>query len=266
MLAAFTGAKRAVAVVNGTAALHACPAARRRRVQDDRGASSPALTFVAAASAIAYCGATPHFCRRRDARDAGHRSAQRLRDRASPRSTAARRKRALRQPRDRPPASPPWARRMHASGHPVRHGRRSPAVARHWSTSRIVEDAAGDRSVQHRWQGRHAGTVQRPVSPRSAFNGNKTVTTGRRRCAIPTDDAQLGQPRRSTSRRRPSCPHRVGFRARRDQATTTACPNLNAALGCAQLEQLDGFLARKRALASAYDRVFADVPGVPLRA
>ncbi len=39
-------------------------------------------------------------------------------------------------------------------------------------------------------------------------------------------------------------------------------PNLNAALGCAQLEQLDGFLAKKRLLAAAYDRAFADVPGV----
>ena len=41
-------------------------------------------------------------------------------------------------------------------------------------------------------------------------------------------------------------------------------PNLNAALGCAQLEQLDGFVAAKRELATRYSRVFADVPGVSL--
>jgi perosamine synthetase len=41
-------------------------------------------------------------------------------------------------------------------------------------------------------------------------------------------------------------------------------PNLNAALGCAQLEQLDGFLASKRALHTAYARAFADVAGVEL--
>ncbi len=59
MLEEVTGAKRAIAVVNGTAALHAC--FRLAGVEPGDEVISPALTFIATTNAIAYCGATPHF-------------------------------------------------------------------------------------------------------------------------------------------------------------------------------------------------------------
>src|SRR3954451_7350799 len=59
MLEEVTGAKRAVAVVNGTAALHAC--FRLAGVEPGDELLSPALTFIATTNAIAYCGASPHF-------------------------------------------------------------------------------------------------------------------------------------------------------------------------------------------------------------
>ncbi len=58
-LAAYTGVKRAIAVVNGTAALHVCLLLAGVKADDE--VLMPALTFIATANAVSYCGAIPHF-------------------------------------------------------------------------------------------------------------------------------------------------------------------------------------------------------------
>ena len=145
-LAAYTGAKYAVAVVNGTAALHV--ALLLAGVQPGDEVLIPALTFVATANAVSYCGAVPHFVDSEertlglDAAGAARVSAAHRRD---PR-------RAMRQPRDRP--GHPRAR-ADAHFRPPGRYRGALAVARDFHLA-LVEDAA--ESLGSTVHGRHTGT------------------------------------------------------------------------------------------------------------
>ena len=92
-----------------------------------------------------------------------------------------------------------------------------------------------------------------------SFNGNKIVTTGGGGAVI-TDDANLGRAARHLATTA-KMPHRWAFD--HDQvAYNYRMPNINAALGCAQLAKLDALVAAKRALAAAYIGAFADVEGI----
>jgi perosamine synthetase len=92
-----------------------------------------------------------------------------------------------------------------------------------------------------------------------SFNGNKVVTTGGGG-AILTNDEELGRlAKHITTTAR--TPHRWSFQHDR-LGYNYRLPNINAALGCAQLEQLPGFIERKRALAARYARAFEGVHGV----
>jgi perosamine synthetase len=245
MLAEFTGAKRAIAVVNGTAALHAC--FKLAGVEPGDEVISPALTFIATTNAIAYCGATPHFvdssfttlgmdtqalATRLDA------IAQRGPDGTVNRETGR-----------RIAAITP----MHTFGHPVDMDGIA-AVAQHWGIP-LVEDAA--ESMGSTYKGHAVGSQARLAA--LSFNGNKIVTTGGGG-AILTNDEELGR-RAKHITTTAKLPHKWAF-VHDEIGFNYRMPNLNAALGCAQLEQLKGFLANKRLLAAAYGRAFADVPGV----
>jgi perosamine synthetase len=119
----------------------------------------------------------------------------------------------------------------------------------------VVEDAA--ESLGSYYKGRHTGTLGRVGT--LSFNGNKLVTTGGGG-AILVNDTELGRQAKhiTTTARQP---HR--WRLYHDQVGYNyRLPNLNAALGCAQLEQLAGFVESKRALARHYAEAFRDVPGV----
>ena len=249
MLEEVTGAKRAIAVVNGTAALHAC--FRLAGVEPGDEVISPALTFIATTNAIAYCGASPHFV------DSSFKTLGWMRRRSAPASMRSRNAAAdgtiNRETGRRIAAIAP----MHTFGHPVDMDE-IVAIARHWDIP-VVEDAA--ESLGSTYKGHAVGSQARLAA--LSFNGNKIVTTGGGG-AILTNDEELGR-RAKHITTTAKLPHKWAF-VHDEIGFNYRLPNLNAALGCAQLEQLDGFLASKRRLAAAYDRAFAGVPGVALRA
>jgi perosamine synthetase len=246
-IAAFTGARHAVAVVNGTAALHV--ALRLAGVLAGDEVLIPALTFIATANAVAYCGAVPHFADSDEQRLGLDPRALReylngiveIRSGQSVNRLTGRVVRAI---------VP-----MHAFGHPV-DIEGVLALARDFHLA-VVEDAA--ESLGSWVGGRHTGTFG--LMGTLSFNGNKTVTTGGGGAIITNDSDIAMRARHLTTTAK--LPHRweyghdeVGFNYR--------MPNLNAALGCAQLEQLPGFLAAKRELFKRYQAAFSQVPEVRL--
>lgn len=246
-LAAYTGVRRAVAVVNGTAALHICLILCGVEAGDE--VLMPALTFVATANAVSYCGAVPHFVDSEE-RTLGldpRKLADYLADMAEVRPEGCFNRRSGRRIRAVVP--------MHTFGHPVDLDPLMEVCARFRIA--LIEDAA--ESLGSFYKGRHTGNHGRLSA--LSFNGNKVITTGGGG-AILTNDEELGRLAKhlTTTAKRP---HRwefnhdaIGYNYR--------LPNLNAALGCAQLEQLPQFLARKRRLTERYAAVLADVAGVRL--
>lgn len=238
-IAAFTGARHAVAVSSGTAALHAALLMAGVKAGDE--VLVPTLTFVATANAIAHCGAVPHFIDSSedtlgvcpDALD------RHLRDILEPSAGSVRNRQTGR----RVAAIVP----MHTFGHPTRMEMLLEVASRYHIA--VVEDAAESLGS---WIGdRHTGTFG--LMGTLSFNGNKIVTTGGGG-AILTNDAEIAQGLRrlTTTAKRP---HRWEF-FHDEVSYNYRMPNLNAALGCAQLEKLPEMLDRKRALASTYLRTF----------
>lgn len=248
-LASFTGAKHAVAVVNGTAALHI--ALKLAGVKPDDEVLIPALTFVATANAVAYCNATPHFVDS-EAIALGVDSAK-LRDylvkHTEQRSGHCINRASGRVIRALVP--------MHTFGHPVDVDGLL-AIAYDFKIA-LVEDAAESLGSYHR--GQHTGTFG--LLGTLSFNGNKTITTGGGG-AILTNDATLARlAKHLTTTAKLS--HAWEFR-HDEVGYNYRMPNLNAALGCAQLEQLPAMLAAKRELFGRYRTAFAQVPGIKLMA
>ncbi|SBW09693.1 DegT/DnrJ/EryC1/StrS aminotransferase family protein [uncultured Alphaproteobacteria bacterium] len=239
-LAAYTGAHHAVSVVNGTAALHA--ALLCAGVGRDDEVLLPSLTFIATANAVSYCGAIPHFVDSvADNLGLDPQALEaRLADVAEPLSGGGYRNR---QTGRRLAAVVP----MHVFGHPVDMAALLEVCGRYGLP--VVEDAA--ESLGSRIGGRHTGTFG--LVGTLSFNGNKTITTGGGG-AILTDDAEMGKRLKhltTTARVKHQWEFihdQIGFNYR--------MPNLNAALGCAQMERLPEMLARKRRLAAAYLAAF----------
>lgn len=246
-LAAFTGAKYAVAVVNGTAALHI--ALQLAGVQSNDEVLIPALTFIATANAVSYCGAIPHLA------DSGENDLgldpRALRDylRAT---TEIRSQQCVNRATGRVIRS---IVPMHAFGHPVDIDG-IVSVARDFHLS-LVEDAA--ESLGSTVHGRHTGTFG--LLGTLSFNGNKTITTGGGG-AIITNDAELAR-RAKHLTTTAKVAHRWEYR-HDEIGYNYRMPNINAALGCAQLEQLPGFLRAKRRLFERYAAAFADLHAVRL--
>ena len=247
-LAAYTGAKHVVAVVNGTAALHI--ALRLGGVEQGDEVLVPALTFIATANAISYCNATPHFVDSEE--DTFGIDPQALRVYLGA-QTEQRGGQCINRSTGRiVRAMVP----MHTFGHPNRMDELL-AIARDFNLV-MVEDAA--ESLGSYYHGRHTGTFG--LLGTLSFNGNKTITTGGGG-AIMTNNTDLAL-RAKHLTTTAKLPHawqymhdEVGYNYR--------LPNLNAALGCAQLEQLPQFIAAKRNLFRLYDAAFVDVQGIQLK-
>ena len=245
LLTDITGAGHAVATINGTAALHAALLALGVEAGDE--VIVPALSFVATANAVAHCGAVPHFADVETAtlgldpaRLAAHlaviaeASGDGLRNRRTGRPVKA-------------------VVCMHTFGYPSDLPGLLAACGQF--NLPLVEDAA--ESLGSMYGDRHTGTFGR-VGVLS-FNGNKTVTTGGGGGVLTGDDDLAARVRHLTTTAKTAHPWRfdhdaVGYNYR--------LPNINAALGCAQLEQLPGFLARKRTLAEAYGLALEPIDGL----
>jgi perosamine synthetase len=242
-IAAFTGAGHGVAVSNGTSALQVALQLAGVRPGDD--VIVPTLSFVATANAVAHVGARPFFVDS-DPETLGmsvEAVAQVLRA-ASPSPDG--------------PVNAVSGRRigaivpMHTLGHPMRIDELI-ALAADYDVP-VVEDAA--ESLGSRAGGVHTGTFGRLGI--ISFNGNKIITTGGGGMIL-TDDVELARHARHLTTTA-KVPHRWEFE-HDEVAYNFRMPNLNAALGVAQLERLPALLAAKRRLAERYRERFADVPG-----
>jgi perosamine synthetase len=238
-LAEYTGSRYAIAVVNGTAALHIALLLAGVRAGDE--VLVPALSFVATANAVAHCGAIPHFI---DSNEStlgvdpfsleryleviSERSLNGLRNKLTGRRIAA--------------VVP-----MHVFGHPVDMNELV-KVAKNFEIP-IVEDAA--EALGSTFAGRHMGTFG--LLGVLSFNGNKVITTGGGG-ALLTDDEEIAlSAKHLTTTAKQKHPwdfyhDSIAFNYR--------LPNINAALGCAQLENISGILEKKRILARAYQKAF----------
>lgn len=245
MLSEATGAHHAVAVVSGTAALHTALMLCGVRPGDE--VLIPALTFVATANAVAHAGAIPHLV---DS-DLTTLGVDPARLSAHLELIAVLREGQCfnRLTSHRIAAIVP----MHTFGHPVDMDRLNEVAARYGLV--VIEDAA--ESLGSSYKQRAAGTLGRVAA--LSFNGNKVVTTGGGG-ALLTDDPDLARAAKHLTTTA-KLPHRWEFR--HDLVGYNyRMPSLNAALGCAQLEQLPGFLAAKRSLAARYREAFHGVPGI----
>lgn len=239
----FVGAQHAVAVVNGTAALHLALLAVGVRPGDE--VIVPAMSFVATANALSHAGAVAHFVDVDEATwgidpvalrsylaQIGQIQGGRLHNTETGRAITA--------------VVP-----MHALGHPV-------AIAPLISVAEefgliVVEDAA--ESLGSFVGDRHTGLFGRLGV--FSFNGNKTITTGGGGVVVTHDEALAKKLKHLSTTAR--VPHAyefdhdaVGYNYR--------MPNINAALGLAQMEQLPGLIASQRSLFGLYAEAFAGSP------
>jgi aminotransferase in exopolysaccharide biosynthesis len=246
-LANYTGAKHAVAVVNGTAALHI--ALKLAGVQSGDEVLVPALTFIATTNAITYCNATPHFVDS-EASTLGV-DAAKLRDYLLSHAEQRNNQCVNRATGQVIRALVP----MHTFGHPVDVDGLL-AIAQVFNIA-LVEDAA--ESLGSYFHGQHTGTFG--LLGTLSFNGNKTITTGGGG-AILTNDTELARHAKHLTTTA-KLPHAWEFR-HDEIGYNYRLPNINAALGCAQLEQLPAKLVTKRELFTRYKTAFAQVSGVKL--
>jgi len=244
-MATYTGAKRAVVCVNGTNALHM--AMMLAGVERDDEVLTQALTFIATCNAISYIGAHPVFidvdkttmglspdavkawlikhCEITNGQCYNKRSGRRVK------------------------ACVP----MHTFGHPVRIEELA-AICAEWHIE-LVEDAA--ESIGSKYKGIHTGLFGKVGA--LSFNGNKTITTGGGGMLLFMDEELGALAKHLTTQAK--VPHRWEFK--HDHiGYNYRMPNINAALGCAQLEHLDEYIADKRETAAAYAEYFKNVDGI----
>lgn len=250
-VAEFTGVRYAVATVNGTAAIQV--ALRLAGVESGDEVITQALTFVATANAVAYTGALPVFIDvDEDTLGLSPEALERfLEDRAE-----ATEKGLINGDTGRRIAA---VLPMHTFGHPARIEAIAEICERYGLP--LVEDAAEalgswiDSPADTAITRRHAGTTGRLGT--LSFNGNKIITTGGGGMIL-TDDAELAARAKhlTTTAKRP---HTYEF-AHDELGYNYRMPNLNAALGVAQMARLPEIIAAKREVAARYEAFFADRP------
>lgn len=246
-LAKFVGLKRAVAVVNGTAALHI--ALKIVGVEANDEVLMPSLTFVATANATTYLQAIPHFVDvNEETLGVDPFKLEKYLDAiAELRHGELYNKQTNRRIRALVP--------MHTFGHPCLLDELVALCEKYKLV--LVEDAA--ESLGSYYKGKHTGTFGR-VSALS-FNGNKIVTTGGGGAIVTNDEALADYAKHLTTTAK--VPHQWEF-VHDEIGYNYRMPNLNAALGCAQLEKLPMFIEQKRQLTGQYEKWLSNLDGVRL--
>ncbi len=244
-MAAYTGAKKAVVCVSGTNALHM--ALMLAGVERDDEVLTQALTFVATCNAISYIGAHPVFL---DVdRSTMGLSPDAVKAWLAKNGETKNGQCYDKQTGRRVKACVP----MHTFGHPVRIEELA-AICAEWHIE-LVEDAA--ESIGSKYKGIHTGLFGKVGA--LSFNGNKTITTGGGGMLLFMDEDLGTLAKHLTTQAK--VPHRWEFK--HDHiGYNYRLPNINAALGCAQLEHLDEYIADKRATAAAYAEYFKNVDGI----
>lgn len=272
-MARYTGAKKAVVCVSGTNALHM--SLMLAGVQRDDEVLTQALTFIATCNALSYIGAHPVFidvdkstmglspdamkewlhanAEVREVKNVegvkndiqSHTDYPTPQYPLEPDTKACYNKRTGRRIKACVP--------MHTFGHPVRIEEIA-ALCEEWHIE-LVEDAA--ESIGSLYKGKHTGTFGRIGA--ISFNGNKTITTGGGGMLL-FNDEELGKYAKHITTQA-KVPHRWEFR--HDHiGYNYRMPNINAALGCAQLENLDKYVASKRKVAAEYIEFFKNVDDI----
>lgn len=240
-VAEFTGSKYAVATVNGTAALHV--AIKLAGVQPGDEIISQALTFIATCNAISYAGAKPLFVDVDvDTMGLSPSALNRfLEENAEKKMSGTFNKTSGKKISACIP--------MHTFGFPCRIAEIAEICA-DWGIA-LVEDAA--ESLGSYANNYHTGSFSMMAA--LSFNGNKIITTGGGGMII-TDDEELAK-RAKHITTTAKVPHSYEF-VHDEIGYNYRMPNINAALGCAQMEQLDEFLNIKTQLANQWDKFFSD--------
>ncbi|QUL54551.1 LegC family aminotransferase [Paenibacillus tritici] len=246
-LADFTGVKRAVATVNGTAALHI--ALKVAGVQANDEVFMPALTFIATANAVSYLLAFPHFVDvsehtlgldpyklEKYIQEIGIVDNGQLMNKHTGRIIRA--------------VVP-----MHTFGHSVDLDPLIDICQRYHLV--LVEDAA--ESLGSYYKGKHTGGFG--LVGTLSFNGNKIITTGGGGAILTNNEKLADYAKHITTTAKN--PHRWEF-THDEVGYNYRMPNINAALGCAQLEQIEGFQKSKRLLTRHYEKLFEGVEGARL--
>lgn len=244
-MAAYTGAKKAVVCVSGTNALHM--AMMLVGVERDDEVLTQALTFIATCNAISYIGAHPVFIDVDKSTMGLSPDAVKewLTKNAEIRNGQCYNKSTNRRVKACVP--------MHTFGHPVRIEELA-AVCAEWHIE-LVEDAA--ESIGSKYKSIHTGLFGKVGA--LSFNGNKTITTGGGGMLLFMDEELGALAKHLTTQAK--VPHRWEFK--HDHiGYNYRMPNINAALGCAQLEHLDEFIADKRQTAKAYAEFFQNVEDI----
>ena len=240
----YVGTGHGVEVVNGTAALHIALLAAGVQPADEVLVST--LTFIASANAIRYCGAHPVFidaepeywqmdtskvsdflekeCVWKD---------NQLLNRASKRKVTA-------------------IMPVHILGHPVDM---DPVLelARKFNLV-VIEDAA--EAIGTKYKGKAVGSLGDIAC--FSFNGNKLITTGGGGMIVTDNEETAAKARHLTTQAKADpveyIHDEIGYNYR--------LTNIQAAMGCAQLEQLDGYLEVKKSIAARYEEALKDIPGI----
>lgn len=247
-LAAYVGTKYAVATVNGTAALHM--ALLVAGVQPDDEVLLSTLTFIAPANAIRYAGAWPVFI---DAEpDYWQMDPQKvvnfLNEECEWHHGQLRNKVTGRRVKAIMP--------VHILGHPCDMDPILEAARKYNLV--VIEDAT--ESLGAKYKGQMAGHLGDIAC--FSFNGNKIITTGGGGMIVTDNEAWAQKAKYLTTQAKDDAleyvHHEIGYNYR--------LTNIQAAMGCAQLEQLREYIVTKRQIAARYDQAFEGVPGItPMR-
>jgi len=242
----FTGTKYAVAVSSGTAALHVALILAEVAPGDE--VITQPLTFVATANAISYCSAQPVFVDVE--RSTLGLDPDKLNDFLANNCILKTDGRCYNKVTGRKIAA---CVPVHTFGHPVRIDQITEICQRYQIP--VVEDAA--EALGSFYKGQHAGTFGELGI--LSFNGNKPVTTGGGGMIITNDETLAAKAKHLTTTAKK--PHPWEF-VHDDVGYNYRMPNINAAVGCAQMECFAGVLENKRTTAQMYNQFFQDI-GLP---